>query len=412
MTVWIFNHYAQPDTLPGGTRHFDLARALVQAGHRVTLFAAGYHYTLLREVPSYGQKAYKAERIQDVDFIWVKTFPYRKNDYRRMLNLLSYAWRLRWVVPKLHLSPPDIVVGSTVHPFAPLIASFFAKRYGVPFVFEIRDLWPQTFIDMNVWKASGWQSKLFSAIERFTVARAERIVVLSPLTAEYLKQRYGYDDAKMLLLPNGVAERFLCEPSTQTPDGFHIVYVGGIDRVHGLEFLLETAKRLLERPEIVFDIYGDGKERARLQARCEREDIANIRWHGSVKKSEVPVTLATADALFVSTANVLYGSENKLYEYMASAKPLIVATLGEHNNPAASVGCGISVDRDDSADAARKIADLADAPQNLRWQMGANGVAYVKKNRMVSGLAQKLERFLRTAVDAEISAGKSKDNTI
>jgi glycosyltransferase involved in cell wall biosynthesis len=401
MTIWIFNHYAQNDMLPGGTRHFDLARAMVKAGHKVTIFAAGFHYVLLKEMQTY-EDSCATEQIDGVDFVWVKTFAYQKNDIRRMINITSYAWRLRFAVGKLALAKPDMIIGSTVHPFAPLVALYFAKYYNTPFVFEIRDLWPQTFIDMELWKKNGLQAKLFYWIEKLTVKHSDGVVVLSPLTVKYLKHRYDYNDENILRLPNGVDRCFLQKAKMLTSDCFHIAYVGGIDLVHGLDYLLKIAKSLKTQRHIIFDIYGDGKERKRLEALCHSEKLENIRWHGSVKKNRVPSLLKNADALFVSTSNVLYGSENKLYEYMASARPLIIAAESEHNNPAEKVGCGISIPRNNTAIAAKKIIALSIMKNEERTVMGEKGRNYVESHRLISKLSEQLLSFLQAIIQNKL----------
>lgn len=395
MNVWIFNHYAQPNTRPGGTRHFDLARELSVQGHEVTIIAAGFHYTLLEEQYRYDRNGFHVEMIEGVRFIWVKTYPYARNDWRRMLNIISYGWRVYRKFGRLDVDTPDIVLGSTVHPFAALAASAIARRFSVPFIFEIRDLWPQTFIDMGLWKPGGWQSRLFFKIEARTVASAEGFVVLSPLTIAYLSEHYAVPEEKILLLPNGVSPAFLRQPRVSEDGRFRITYVGGIDKVHGLDFLLDVAAALRHAGHIRFDIFGDGKERGRLQKRCAGEGIQNVIWHGPVPKSEVPDHLEAADALFVSTSNVLYGSENKLYEYMASATPLVVAAYGGHNNPAEEVGCGISIDRRDASSAATAIIALSERPEAERLAMGERGRRFVEKERMVSQLAARLYAFFK-----------------
>lgn len=129
MDIWIFNHYAQDSSLPGGTRHFDLARYLIRKGHSVTIFSAGFHYTLLKETVAYNDNSYCITIIDGVKFVRVKTYKYKFNNIKRMLNILSYAWRVNLLIPKLKLKNPDIVIGTTVHPFAPLIAYRFAKKY-------------------------------------------------------------------------------------------------------------------------------------------------------------------------------------------------------------------------------------------------------------------------------------------
>ena len=255
---------------------------------------------------------------------------------------------------------------------------------------------------MKLWKEDGLQAKLFYWIEKLTVRRSDGIIILSPLTVKYLENRYGYRRENMLLLPNGVSKQFLQEAKTTTDECFHIVYVGGIDLVHGLDYLLETAKSLKVQQHIVFDLYGDGKERKRLEALSQSEGLDNVQWHGSVKKNRVPSLLKEADALFVSTSNVLYGSENKLYEYMASATPLIVAAEGEHNNPAENIGCGISIPRDNSAVAAEKIAALTVMKVEERMLMGEKGKTYVKSHRLISQLSEQLLDFLQTVVRSKL----------
>lgn len=405
MKVWIFNHYAQPNTRPGGTRHFDLARELNALGHEVTIVAAGFHYTLLEEQYGYDRNGFYVVVIDGVRFVWVKTAPYVRNDWRRMLNILSYGWRVYRKMGRIGLEIPDIIVGSTVHPFAALAASAIARRFGVPFVFEIRDLWPQTFIDMGLWTPKGWQSRLFYSIEARTVARSDGFVVLSPLTIGYLAEHYRVAEEKILLLPNGVSAAFLRQPKVSDDGRFRITYVGGIDQVHGLDFLLDVAEELRQIGHIYFDVYGDGKERQRLQERCRREGIQNVTWHGPILKSEVPDRLEAADALFVSTSNVLYGSENKLYEYMASATPLIVAAYGEHNNPAEQVGCGISIDRNDAPAAAAEVVAFSRRPEAERLAMGERGRRYVEQERMIAQLAVRLSSFLEH-ISGTVERGK------
>lgn len=103
MKIWIFNHYSQASDLPGGTRHYDLAKQLISNGHEVTIFAAGFHYTLLKEMVEYNKKGFKIEDKDGVRFVWVKTFPYEKNDLKRILNICSYAWKLNLLVPIMGL---------------------------------------------------------------------------------------------------------------------------------------------------------------------------------------------------------------------------------------------------------------------------------------------------------------------
>lgn len=356
----------------------------------MTIFAAGFHYTLLKETVEYNEDNYKIENKDGVKFVWVKTYPYERNNIKRMVNILSYAWKINFLIPKLKLNKPDVIIGSTVHPFASLVASKFAKKYQVPFIFEIRDLWPQTFIDMGLWEKDSFQSKVFEYIEKMTVRRSDRIIVLSPLTVKYLYQKYRYVEDKTLLLPNGINDNFLVPIKQKLGVKINITYLGGIDRVHGLEFLIDLASNLKDE-EIDFVVYGDGKERKNLENMAQKRKLLNIQFKGSVPKMEVPKTLSQANLLFVSTSNVLYGSENKLYEYMATGKPIIVATAGEHNNPIRDINCGVALDREDLNKASFDLVNFIKENKNNFEVIGKNGQDYVTENRRMSILGRKLE---------------------
>lgn len=396
MNIWIFNHHAQGPELPGGTRHYDLAKQIVSYGHSVSIFASGFHYTLLKETVTYDKDSKKIEDKDGIKFVWVKTYPYEKNNIKRLVNILSYAWKLNFLIPKLKLDKPDIIIGSTVHPFASLVASKFAKKYKVPFVFEIRDLWPQTFIDMNLWTKDSIKSKVFKYIEKITVNRSDRVIVLSPLTINYLVKEYKYDRDNMLLLPNGVNDNFIIPISQEYNNKINIIYLGGIDKVHGLEFLIGLAFSL-KNEAIEFNIYGDGKERKNLESMVNEKNLTNIHFKGSVPKTKVPETINKANLLFVSTSNVLYGSENKLYEYMATGKPIVVATIGDHNNPIKDIDCGVALDREDIKKASSDLINFINNKTNFE-NIGKNGQDYVKENRRISILGKKLETLFKELV--------------
>jgi len=397
LNIWIFNHHAQGPEIPGGTRHYDLAKQLISYGHSVTIFAAGFHYTLLKETVEYDQDEKKVEDKEGIKFIWVKTYPYERNNIKRMINIFSYAWKLNFLIPKLGFDKPDIIIGSTVHPFASLVASKFAKKYKVPFIFEIRDLWPQTFIDMNLWTIDSIKSKIFKYIEKITVKRSDRVIALSPLTIEYLTKEYSYDENNVLLLPNGINDDFIIPINQEYDNKINITYLGGIDKVHGLEFLIDLAYEL-KAEDIKFNIYGDGKERKNLERISKDKGLLNIEFKGSVPKIKVPETLSKANLLFVSASNVLYGSENKLYEYMATGKPIIVATTGEHNNPIKNIDCGIALDRENINKASSNLVNFIKDNKDNFEDIGKNGQDYVKENRRMKILGIKLETFCKELV--------------
>lgn len=397
MKVWIFNHYAQPSNYPGGTRHFDLAKSLKKFGCKVSIFSSSFHYTLLKELlPKF--KLFSKKNYEDVDFILLKTVGYKNNGFFRLLNIISYPISLVLYLLFSRFEKPSFIIGSTVHPFAGLIGCLLAKLFRVPHVFEIRDLWPETFIDMNVWYKHSLMSRFFYAIESFTVKNSSAFIVLSPLTIDYLKDRYNVEPSNVLLLPNGVNESFCLGnktiPSSNLREEVHIKYVGGLDSVHGLDFLLEVAKCLPAHYKVTF--VGDGKDKGRLMARANSLSLDNVTFLPPVAKQDVPNVLKDSNLLFLSTADVFYGSENKLYEYMSAGKPIIVASNATHNNPVVVLDCGIVLDRNDSEGSSRKLeAYVAENAKDFN-EIGERGYDYVINNRTTSILAEKLFKFLQS----------------
>lgn len=402
MNIWIFNHHAQGPEIPGGTRHYDLAKSLVKRSHQVTIFAAGFHYTLLDETVDYKGGNFLLENKDGVEFVWVKTYPYQVNNWKRMLNILSYAWRLNFIIPRLGLEKPDLIIGSTVHPFAPLIAARFAKKYKKPFVFEIRDLWPQTFIDMGLWKKTGLISKFFKKIEGISVRNADAVITLSPMTEAYLTKEYSYKDT--IYIPNSVdLETFVERKSLDYTGGvktidqvirlkdqnkFIVVYTGAIVKSNNIDIILEAAKKISDQ-SIKIVLIGEGQEKKRFQEISQLKKIDNVAFFEPVQKIYLPYLLDLSDVLLLVQGKVNWGSSNKLYDYLASKKPIITSMEASHNNIVEEIECGFSCVG--AEEMAEKIIMLKNMQKSERDKKGENAFAYVAKNHDIKQMASVLE---------------------
>jgi len=208
-----------------------------------------------------------------------------------------------------------------------------------------------------------------------------------------LANQYNYDKNSILLLQNGVNKIFLKDITQTYTKNINITYIGGIDKVHGLEFLIYLANSL-KKENIVFNIFGDGKNRTNLENIAKSLELENIIWHGSIPKTQVPEKLSEANLLFVSTSNVNYGSENKLYEYMAVGKPIVSAVSSSHNDPVSTINCGVSLYRDSIELSSKRLIEFIKTQKEQFKVLGKNGQNYVKENRTISILANKLEEIL------------------
>jgi len=409
VNLWIFNHYAVMPDMPGGTRHYDLARELVRRGHQVTIFASSFHHSRHREMKLAPGEDWKIESVDDVKFVWLKTFPYRKNDWRRVLNMLSYmlqVWRIGCRLPRLsqEVKKPDVIIGSSVHLLAVLAAYWVAKHYRARFIMEVRDLWPQTIIDMCELSPRHSITKALQALEKFLYRRAERIITLLPRAHEYITA-CGVQRERIVWIPNGVdLSRFEdFEPAASSGEGFKVMYLGAHGQANALDVLIQAAKIVQNKgyQDIRFVLVGDGPEKPRLIELAKGLGLENVEFCMPVPKSEVPKTICKAAAtvdILLDLPLYRYGiSDNKLSDYLAASKPLILAG-SPSNNPVEEARCGLTVPPRDPQALADAIIQLYQMPKEEREAMGRRGRKYVEKHHAIPVLADKLERVLDEVV--------------
>lgn len=409
MNIWIFNQYAHGPDLPGGTRHYDLGRELVQRGHSVTIFATSFHHYLHRETRLKPGEWWKIEDVNDVKFVWVRTSPYQRNDWRRVRNMAVFALRAWWLGRKLpmlapEIKKPDVVIGSSPHLLTPLAAYMVARYHRVPFVMEVRDLWPQTIIDMGELSASHPITKALQALEKVLYRRAERIITVLPRAHEYITA-CGIPRDKVVWIPNGVdLSRFSSTATSEVlHDDFRVMYLGAHGQANALDVVIRAAKIVQDRgyDKIRFILVGDGPEKPRLIALAKELGLVNVEFREPVPKSEVPQALHEADAFLFNLEKVevfRYGiSSNKLFDYMFIGKP-VISSVEAPDNPIEKAGCGFIVPPRDSQALADAVIKLYEMPEEEREAMGRRGREYVEKHHAIPVLADKLERVLQEVV--------------
>jgi glycosyltransferase involved in cell wall biosynthesis len=405
MNLWIFNHYAHPPDLPGGTRHYDLGQELVKRGHQVTIFASSFHHYLHREVRLQPKEGWKVEDVNGVKFVWLRTPPYQRNDWCRVRNMVAFAiraWLLGRKLPKLvpGLSEPDVVIGSSPHLLTPLAAYWVAKRYRAKFIMEVRDLWPQTIIDMGELSDHHPITRALQTLERFLYRRAERIITLLPLAYEYMAA-CGIPREKIVWIPNGVdLARFQGDSSPARRDKkFKVMYLGAHGQANALDVLLQAAKIVQDQghEDIRVILVGDGPEKPKLMALAKELTLCNVEFREPVPKRKITGILQEADVFLFNLENVevfKYGiSSNKLFDFMAAGRP-VISSVKALANPVELAGCGLTVPPRDPQALADAVLKLSQMPKEEREAMGRRGREYVEKYHAISVLAEKLIRCL------------------
>jgi len=402
--VWILNHHAVPPNIGGGTRHHELSYYLSKKGYKTTIFCSGnVHRREIDLIPP--GATYKEENCYGVDYVFIKTKPaYGESGVKRVLNMLSYYFFM--VRNYRRFGTPDIVIGSSVHPFAIEAARVIARETGAKFFCEIRDLWPETLVQMGQISRYHPIVLFFKRMEKRFYQTAEKIIVLMPNAYEYIK-RYNIPAAKVVYIPNGVdAEGFdrLKETKTIPPaiesalaKGFCCVYTGAHGVANSLETLIlsaEIVQKEAPAPAVTYIFIGDGPEKKTMQQMAEERGLKNVLFFDPVKKEEVPAILSRAAinlAAMKDLALYKYGiSLNKLFDYMCSGKPVVFA--GDvYNDLVKMSGCGISVPADDYRGFAGAIIKLYHMSQQERAQLGEKGKAYVREHHNMIKLTDRLE---------------------
>lgn len=388
--VWIVNHYAQPPCGSVGTRHFLLAKNMQKYGWETFIICSGTEHSTGKQLLASNElRAYEG-----VTFYRLKTIRYRGNGLKRILNMLQFFLKALYRSSRLQL--PTHVVGSTVHPFAALAGYMVAKKHKAKFIYEVRDIWPQTLIDMGVLHKYHPLCLVFHQIDRFLSRKSDKIISLAPHANSHYAI-HGVNPEKIEWIPNGVDLSDF--PVTEYPkekDTFDIYYIGAHGKVNALDEIILAAKIAHKsHPHICLHFVGDGPEKKRLQNLAT--DLSNIYFHNIVAKKDVPAICALADC-FVLTSLPLdvykYGiSFNKIFDYMASARPIIFSANAK-NNPIEEASCGITVRPGDINALSDAFIKMSEILAKERTEMGVRAREYVALNHNHEKLASRLNKFL------------------
>jgi len=406
LDVYWVNQFAVPPDQPGGTRHYDFASELGRRGHRVHLVASDLNLTTRRY--SRRRRASDAraidEEINGVPFTWLTAGTYRGNDWRRVTSMgvfgLAVFGHLARVRRRGH---PVVFIGSSPQLFAALGTWAAARFRRVPFVFEVRDLWPESYTGVSG-KERGLEITVMRWIADLLYRQARAIIVLAGPNAERICAR-GVDPAKVITVPNGVDLQGFAEgePAADlSEDGaFTFVYAGTHGPANDLETVVLACYLLQERgrTDVRAVLLGDGATKESLVALAEELQVTNLAFVDPVPKSAIGPTLRTADAGLMVLAPVelfSYGvSPNKLFDYLGAGLPVLTNVPGLVADIVADADVGLSVEPGSAEALADGMASMADAtPAGV----DERGQAFIRANYDRRTLVSKVEGLLSALV--------------
>jgi|TARA_B100001750_G_C15513778_1_gene605499 glycosyltransferase involved in cell wall biosynthesis len=399
MNLWIINQYADG---PEGqaTRDFDRAKILVGKGHQVTIFSSGFSQYHLTEKHDYAGTKYKIDSPSGVRFIWIKSFAYKKNNWRRYVNMILFAWQAYWIARSIE-GNPDVIIGTSVHPLNALAGKFLASYKKARFFFAVTDLWPETLVDMGIIGKYSPITLLMRRLEKYLYNKAEKILTVLPYAHEYI-EGMGIEKSKVIWISNGVEMDYYSSIKKYqggSTNNLTLMYIGGHAPHLGLDVIIDAAAILQKgnKNNVRIIMIGSGVEKKRLMEKTSALKLNNIEFRDPVPKPEVYKSMEEADVLvchFRDLPLLKYGTSMfKIFDYLASGRPIIYGVNGK-NNPVKEAGAGITIEPDNAEILASTILEFASMDPKERSEMGSKGPLYVEKNYSIAVLAAKLEEVL------------------
>ncbi|MEQ8833829.1 MAG: glycosyltransferase family 4 protein [Miltoncostaeaceae bacterium] len=376
--LYVSQYFVNADQA-GGVRHWQHTRALARAGHHVAVVTT-YVTHKERSIP----EEYRGRKVvRETDPDGIETWrTYSTPGYGRDLRsrVASYGTFALWsAVAGARAPRPDVVLASSPSLPSAAAAAMLAKARRVPFVLEVRDLWPDSAIEMGLVRDARTIA-VARRMERFCYRAATRIIALTEGIRDGMVA-LGVPAAKIELITNGVDLEIGADPQPAADpripaDAVVAMYVGAHGTYSSLGTLLDAAERLRDRPEVRVVLVGSGDQKVALVADAAARGLDNVVFVDPVPKRQVPAWLARADicVLPYQDRELFAGAlPNKIFDYLGAARPIIAsAPRGEVTAVVEAAGCGLTTPPEDGAALAGAIRALADDPGGRR-RMGEAG---------------------------------------
>ena len=399
-TIWIINDYAGSPYHGMEFRNYYFAKEWVKRGYEVYIITASYMH-LFKNLPKINGN-YTFEKIDGINYVWVKVPSYGEStNKKRILKWFVFTAKL-FFLPFYKMKKPDVVIASPMAPFLTIPAYKIAKKYNAKFIYEVKDIWPLSIIELGNISPNNPLIKMMSWCEKFAVKKADYIVSSLQNYGEHLKQNLNIN-RDFIWINNGVdieemkkIEPLSNEIKNKIPtDKFIIGYTGTVGIANALDSFLEAATILKDKEDILFIIVGDGKEKNNLMKKYG--NLKNVIFIESIKKQQVQSMLNLFDLCYIGLKKenlFKYGvSPNKLFDYMYSEKPILYAINSGKNNIVDLAKCGVSVEAENPQAIAEGIIKLYNMDEKTRKKLGENGKKYVLENFTYEKLSKKYEEL-------------------
>lgn len=380
MNIWYLHHYATPDCMPGLHRPFEFGKFFLEEGHKLTVFTASFlHYSYENIISD--KKLYEIKYYDGIQTVFVKTCDYSSN-FKRVFNMYDFYKGVKKIARRKikEIENPDIIIASSPHPLTMMAGNSLAKKFKVPCICEVRDFWPEVFFTSGKLREKSLIGKFLLLMEKKIYHKADALLFLKEGDYEYiLERKWDVDNngpinmEKCLYVNNGVdielfdnrKEINIVNDKDLLSKKFKIVYCGAIRPINNVEVLVDVGKLLGDEYEIL--IYGTGNCVDSIKDKIKSQNITNVKLKGYIDNKYIPFILSNSSLNILNYSKTNYNwsrgnSSNKLFEYLASARP-VVSTVKMGYDILERYNCGISSEGESAEEIAcaiKKIKSLND----------------------------------------------------
>lgn len=393
MHILLVHQYFLEKDDPGGSRFNEMTREWVEAGHKVTVISGMLNYLTGKTPAKYGGHRFFKETYQDNLTVWRCRVDenYNTNFFGRLKGYFSFVSNAIKAGRSKVEGKFDVLLVTSPPLFLGITAWRLSKILKVPYIFEVRDLWPESAIDTGV-VSNPVIIRLAYALEAFIYKKAARINVLTPAFKKTLIEQKKISSSKISFIPNAadfalsdhLLETFDAKSFRQElgiDDRLVITYVGAHGVANHLDQILDAAE-LVQDTKVLFQLIGDGMRKPALMKMAKQRGLSNIVFRDSVPKQEVFKYILASDLgasvlKKVDTFKTIYS--NKTFDYMACQKPVLLCIDGVSRELVANAQCGSYAEPENPVEIARVVRSYFDQPEKIRSE-GLNGYHYAKKH--------------------------------
>ena len=405
--IWYMHHYAGSPSLGMAFRPYYLSREFEKQGYKSYIIGSSFHHLLHSKIQQ--NNPINHQIVDDQDFIFLKTPSYFGNGIGRFINMFSYSWKI-WRHHKKLIKItgiPSAIIVSSAHLFHYLPALRIAKKYNIKIIFEVRDLWPTSLIELLNISSYNPIILLLKWIEKTAYQNSDYVVSLLPNALSYMTLN-GLKPERFVYISNGVAAEELVNDKQALPENiehfivdkrkqgiFLIGYTGAHGEPNALDDLLNALVLLKKENylKVHFLLVGNGNQKEELKQFTQKNDLVSlITFLDALPKNQVLTFLEQMDAVYLGWKNkpfYCYGiSPNKMFDYMIAAKPILHA-FGAAMDIVKQTESGLSVEAENYGQIAEGIKKMVDKPNNELQAMGMRGKEAVLTDFTYECLAKK-----------------------